>query len=218
MGLDMYLDKVKKVSNSSAKELVIVNNYLSWEESGSSCSFYEWCGYSIEEVNMDLVKEYRAEYIYRYLDWDKEHKYGHKGIFQSVCSWRKANQIHNWFVQNVQDGVDDCGMYIVTGEDFILLNNLCKKVLDSSKLVEGTIINGYTVIENEEVPIYEKGMYIEDPSVAKELLPTVQGFFFGSYEYDEWYYSDVKDTYDITKKILEETDFSKEIFLYSSSW
>ena len=27
----------------------------------------------------------------------------------AVCDWRKANHIHQWFVQNVQDGNDDCG-------------------------------------------------------------------------------------------------------------
>ena len=26
-----------------------------------------------------------------------------------IASWRKANAIHKWFVDNVQDGVDDCG-------------------------------------------------------------------------------------------------------------
>jgi hypothetical protein len=28
--------------------------------------------------------------------------------------WRKANQIHNWFVKNVQEGEDDCGLYEVS--------------------------------------------------------------------------------------------------------
>ena len=31
----------------------------------------------------------------------------------AVCDWRKANHIHQWFVQNVQDGNDDCGEYEV---------------------------------------------------------------------------------------------------------
>jgi hypothetical protein len=26
----------------------------------------------------------------------------------TVAYWRKANAIHSWFVQNVQDGVDEC--------------------------------------------------------------------------------------------------------------
>ena len=30
-----------------------------------------------------------------------------------VGRWRKANQIHNWFVQNVQYGEDDCRKYEV---------------------------------------------------------------------------------------------------------
>lgn len=29
-------------------------------------------------------------------------------ITEEVGYWRKANQIHNWFVQNVQDGKDEC--------------------------------------------------------------------------------------------------------------
>ena len=33
--------------------------------------------------------------------------------------WRKANQIHNWMVNNVQNGIDDCGLYEV-GIDKIL--------------------------------------------------------------------------------------------------
>ena len=36
-----------------------------------------------------------------------------------------------------------------------------------------------------------------DPSVAKELLPPQQGFFFGSYEIDEWYLNDIKQTVEI---------------------
>ena len=28
--------------------------------------------------------------------------------------WRKVNAVHNWFVQNVQNGEDDCGEYYVS--------------------------------------------------------------------------------------------------------
>ena len=30
-------------------------------------------------------------------------------ITEELGYWRKANQIHRWFVENVQDGVDNCG-------------------------------------------------------------------------------------------------------------
>jgi hypothetical protein len=50
--------------------------------------------------------------------------------------WRKANQIHRWFVQNVQNGVDDCGEYKVTKEQLIQLHNVCNDVLNDHSLAE----------------------------------------------------------------------------------
>lgn len=44
--------------------------------------------------------------------------------------WRKANQIHRWFVENVQEGHDDCERYDVAREDLEELRTLCKQVLD----------------------------------------------------------------------------------------
>ena len=34
-------------------------------------------------------------------------------ISERIGYWRKANQIHNWFVENVQGGEDDCKKYYV---------------------------------------------------------------------------------------------------------
>lgn len=44
--------------------------------------------------------------------------------------WRKANQIHKWFVENVQEGEDDCRPYYVGREDLEKLRALCQQVLD----------------------------------------------------------------------------------------
>ena len=33
---------------------------------------------------------------------------------------------------------------------------------------------------------------LENHELAEELLPTVSGFFFGSTDYDEWYFEDVE--------------------------
>ena len=46
-----------------------------------------------------------------------------------AADWRKANQIHNWFVQNVQEGEDDCKKYDVSIDQLRDLVELCKKVL-----------------------------------------------------------------------------------------
>lgn len=50
--------------------------------------------------------------------------------------WRKANQIHNWFVQNVQGGEDDCKEYSVEREQLQELLETCEKVLEDPSLKE----------------------------------------------------------------------------------
>ena len=54
----------------------------------------------------------------------------------AITSWRKANAIHKWFVNNVQDGVNDCGQYKVTKEHLIQLHNACNDVLNDNNLAE----------------------------------------------------------------------------------
>lgn len=221
MGLDMYLDKAKRVGNITTKELRAIENYFDYlerPEKYKDCSLKEWCGVDIEEVNMSLVEAYNDEWIHRYSSWDTEKKYGYKTIFESLTSWRKANHIHNWFVENVQDGVDDCGRYEVTKEQLEELLYICHKVIAGSKLVKGPIVNGQTYKNGQWENCYIDGEYIEDPTVAKELLPTTSGFFFGGTEYDQWYYADLKDTVAAIEKVLATTDFEHEIVMYSSSW
>ena len=113
-------------------------------------------------------------------------------IDEEVGYWRKANAIHNWFVENVQDGEDDCREYYVEADKLLELLNICKAVK-------------------------------EDHSLAEELLPTVSGFFFGSTEYDEYYFQDIQDTIDMLTQILaEEEEYNKNKFYsdftYQSSW
>lgn len=57
-----------------------------------------------------------------------------KYIIEEAAYWRKANQIHKWFVDNVQDGVDNCGNYFVSRDDLEQLLGVCKEVIaDPSK-------------------------------------------------------------------------------------
>jgi len=130
--------------------------------------------------------------------------------------WRKANEIHSWFVRNVQEEKDDCGEYEVSREKLKELLELCKKVLSSCKLKEGLIRNGSTIKDGKEVPIVEPGKFIEDSTIAKKMLPTESGFFFGSTDYDEEYYDDLKRTVEIIEKCLALPE--GWYFYYHSSW
>ena len=55
-------------------------------------------------------------------------------VVEEVGYWRKANQIHQWFVDNVQCGVDDCRDAYVERDKLEQLLNLCKIVsIDKDK-------------------------------------------------------------------------------------
>ena len=60
---------------------------------------------------------------------------GRKNVIESeAIYWRKANAIHKWFVDNVQDGVDDCGNYGVATGQLKELAETCRKVLNDKSL------------------------------------------------------------------------------------
>lgn len=57
-------------------------------------------------------------------------------IKMEVGYWRKSNQIHAWFVDNVQDGKDECDYFNVDREKLAELRSLCQAVLDGKRLPE----------------------------------------------------------------------------------
>ena len=108
--------------------------------------------------------------------------------------WRKANAIHKWFVDNCQEGNDDCRPGYVSRENLEELRKLCRKVLDSKDFDDEEVLRA---LEDDE-------------------LPTVDGFFFGTSEKDEWYWDSIEHTIKIITKCLE---LPKEwTFEYVSSW
>lgn len=110
-------------------------------------------------------------------------------VAEQVAYWRKANAIHRWFVENVQNGEDDCKEYYVSEEQLKELVKTCKEVL-------------------------------RNHSKASKLLPSQEGFFFGSTEYNEGYFQDLKDTVKQIEEGLKQ-EYPKGVyvsFYYDSSW
>lgn len=116
-----------------------------------------------------------------------------------VGYWRKANQIHNWFMENCarrdeyDNPIDDCRPVEITVDKLEALLDTCKKVL-------------------------------ADHSLAGSLLPTADGFFFGSTEYDDYYFGQIEQTIEIIEPVLkfakhklEIKDYTWEVY-YQASW
>lgn len=111
-------------------------------------------------------------------------------IEEEVMYWRKANAIHGWFVDNVQNGEDDCDSYELSRSKLQELLNACKQELAAKN----------------------------NPEAETALEPRA-GFFFGGNEKDEWFYDSIKDTIETLSKELDSNDENQEVeYFYQSSW
>jgi hypothetical protein len=139
-------------------------------------------------------------------------------VSEEVAYWRKANAIHAWFVENVQHGVDDCGEYNVDFDKLIELLGVCKTIKSESVLMNAEVISG-TIFENgERKTITTPGAQIVNDQVAKNMLPTKEGFFFGSTNYDNYYMSQIDDTIKMLEEITSKDPEGDYTYTYCSSW
>lgn len=51
--------------------------------------------------------------------------------------------IHHWFVENVQDGYDDCKTYEVSDTQLLELIDTCKDVLQNPEKASTTLVTDY---------------------------------------------------------------------------
>jgi len=58
---------------------------------------------------------------------------------------------------------------------------------------------------------------LENKKLAAELMPTASGFFFGSTDYDEWYFDYLERTVLMVEPLLSD-EFADWDFHYQSSW
>lgn len=177
MGLDMYVTIRHKDTQSK------LDAYEAWEQKYS----YE----EFQSLTEEQVEEYR----------NSEPEYDNDMYGKQLMYWRKANQIHNWFVQNCQDGVDDCGRYVITVADLMKLKELCEKILTMTEKRKEMRYPSFSATEKVEVDILY--LTVEVVFYATEHLPIRSGFFFGSTEYDSRYVWDLEDTVEQINNTLD---------------
>ncbi len=113
-------------------------------------------------------------------------------VIEEVGYWRKANAIHNFFVNECQDGEDDCKEYYVP---IHILNKLYKICI--------------------EIHLIHKHQSNTEEGIKRitELLPPKKGFFFGSNEINDDYFDDIQHTITILEPLL-----NSDYIYYQSSW
>lgn len=171
MGLDMYLRRGKKIPKLSDEKFLDIERKISNDD------------------NKYYINKYK-DYVHDCGTW----VHWKSLLGETVGYWRKANEVHRFFVEQVQNNVDDCDMYIVPKEVLVDLYERCSCLLES---MEDGVLN---------------------EQLAMTLLPTQDGFFFDSIDYDSWYIEDLKDTVAIIGQVLVNTDFENEYIVYYASW
>ena len=106
--------------------------------------------------------------------------------------WRKANQIHGWFINNCAGGEDNnCEDISVSRDNLVDLHKICGVLIDT-----------------------------RSTELAMDWLPPTPGFFFGGYEIDDWYWQNVEETHaklgELLDRITEENKYDYEIEYYAS--
>lgn len=135
-----------------------------------------------------------------------------------VGYWRKANAIHAWMCRNLQNDANNCVDVGIDREDLKKLRDVCQRVILASVLGPGRVHVSTTYSNEGKTEEWEDGLVIVDPSVAKELLPTQSGFFFGSTAYDEEYLDDLKKTVEICDRVLNDPALEMTDLYYRASW
>lgn len=127
-------------------------------------------------------------------------------LSREVAYWRKANQIHKWFVDHCQGGNDDCRHAYVDREQLKELRDLCQRVLDKSSLIPRSVIGIFLPSSRRlRIPRSRRNCFLPSP-----------GFFFGGTDYDQYYVSDLESTIAQIDKCLKLPDNAE--FYYHSSW
>jgi hypothetical protein len=87
--------------------------------------------------------------------------------------------------------------------------------LETIEVVPGKVTDCTVFSEGNWVEKKRDGEVIAQANIAKKLLPTASGFFFGSTEYNEYYIDDLKHTIKMIEPYLNDDGGA---FYYRSSW
>ena len=153
-----------------------------------------------KEVKLEKSPEFEdAIAAIGFADAPIDHAYNHFANVFPIFTSRKANAIHKFVVDEAQDGNDNCQRHYVSRDTLLELLDRITTILDI------------------KTPVARE-------MKAEELLPTdIEGCFFGSKEYDDWYYKDLEDTKKTLEKVFEYEENAEagkcfDSFYYQSSW
>lgn len=139
---------------------------------------------------------------------------------EEIAYWRKANMVHKYLCENgicIKKDIE----YIIPFDVLRNLLKICKDIKEKAVMVDGMVYVGTKYENGKSIRMMREGKVIENKEEIAEMLPTQEGFFFGGYDYDEFYMMYIDETIEKLESILkdldeEDSEYEYEIKYYAS--
>lgn len=122
MGLDMYLNKTRRVGSLSTEDYAKIEGAMPWE-----IEKYD------KKKGLTAICNVKDAFLLNDAVRERGNSFKYLSIFEEVGYWRKENAVHNWFVKNCQDGIDKCQLTEVSKESLEKLLKACKSTISTPK-------------------------------------------------------------------------------------
>lgn len=213
MGLDVYLHRTRHQMYNNKYDEVI--NETEADSRSKLAAKYAECVAKLaaangtpeyDEIAIACVKELAEQFAYpefdlselgynkKFVEFDQPDDIGRRGEWQEVIT---AAPLENWLKNAEKIIRHHYDKYVGYFRKVNLLFAYCQN--------RGILIDEYFayITKAEALDIIDRcKKVLADHDLAGELLPTRSGFFFGSTDYDEWYFSDVEDVLKTFEKCL----------------
>ena len=209
MGLDIYGNLVVKARSSKEEPLKSILEYEAILTDRAKSRFHEFAVKSLKKLEKALSKgsdEYSEVYGKVFKEMPKFTKYGFKyqKMLDEVKSMDEVKEFFDSFEEH----------YYAESDVYFRKVNFVYNFF-SNKLEDECCFADKSDIE-ELISRCDK--VLADHSLAQELLPTRSGFFFGSTDYDDWYFNDVKDCRKQMKSLLRKYNEDTDVMYFIMSW
>lgn len=206
MGLDVYFHRVKRVSENTPLDTPDrLHNFTDEVDKDAQKELKQF----IEKIIKPLREAWENAQTNDYWKWIYNERY-----FTFVEKLRKKIAVnYDWKIRPYTDKILDLPeleevlkkevemWYEQYDAYFRKVNFIFAYFENIGKMVD----QYFAIVEKEDVEdlIDRCERVLKDHDLANSLLPTQAGFFFGSTNYDDWYFYDVKDCLKQMKKYLK---------------
>lgn len=209
MGLDIFIHKVKQVRKSKSEPLKSIEEYAEINNQRAKAKVKKFASTCIKDLEylQDNAETYKVAYDkifnvkitdYTKFDWKVD---------------KMRDTVHS--VQEVKEFFDKFIEFYYPEDDAYF-----RKVNFFYRYFQNKLVDEQCFIEKEDLLdiISRCEQVLIDHTKADELLPTQSGFFFGSTDYDDYYFENVANCKKQMEHLLEDFDDNTDIIYVVMSW